>query len=399
MAQLLDSVQYFLVLEEGGSQAQQAQQAQQQGEHAASGSGGSSDLQAAVAASLAAPDFLVERQAKKGGGRGGRGKKKAAAPVDLRWALQELETVPASKALAAGVAAEVLAPAGAAPDGTPPPRKHVLRLRTACANGNPVLTPAMALDMINRAAAVPAAPGSSSDDASSVGSVAAGDAAAAPAGAYALAHIHRADIRLRPMSVPQPDHLKLRSLCRYVGLSLCEVELLAWVSSSSGQACTPASPPMPDVCSRPLCPASPPMPSRAPPPAPPRHAAWRATWRWHRRGAVAPGARAWRTGPTWSESCSQAAGQLHAAPAWSRRSTRLLWPPAHQLCAIGAAGNVPSLPVRCCNAVLAPRALCACLCRRSQGGRVQRAWAGSVGVAGPPVPVMGVRSRENQERG
>lgn len=205
MAQLLDSVEYYLVLEEGGIQ----QQAAQQSEPGTSGgeAADASPLQAAVAGALAAPEFLVERKAKKGGGwRGTRGnKKKPSAPADLRWALQELQAVPASRALAAGVPAEVLAPAGPGPDGTPPPRKHVLRLRTACANGNPVLTPAMAVDMINRAAPALAAPGSSGKEE---------DGGGAAAGAYALAHIHRAEIRLRPMPVPQPDHLKLRSLCR-----------------------------------------------------------------------------------------------------------------------------------------------------------------------------------------
>ncbi|KAL4447381.1 hypothetical protein ABPG77_007414 [Micractinium sp. CCAP 211/92] len=211
MAQLLDSVEYYLVLDEGGIQ----QQAAQQSEPGTSGgeAADASPLQAAVAAALAAPEFLVERKAKKGGGwRGTRGnKKKPSAPADLRWALQELQAVPASRALVAGVPAEVLAPAGPGPDGAPPPRKHVLRLRTACANGNPVLTPAMAVDMINRATAVPppAAPGSSSGGEE--------DGGGAAAGAYALAHIHRAEIRLRPMPVPQPDHLKLRSLCRMEG--------------------------------------------------------------------------------------------------------------------------------------------------------------------------------------
>lgn len=36
----------------------------------------------------------------------------------------------------------------------------------------------------------------------------------AGSGAYALTHIHRSDVRLRPMAVPQPDYLKLRSLLR-----------------------------------------------------------------------------------------------------------------------------------------------------------------------------------------
>lgn len=211
MAQLLDSVEYYLVLEEGGSQQQAGLQGEQEpGDEGAD----AAHLQAAVAAALAAPEFVVERKAKKGGGWRGRGKKKAAAPADLRWALQELQAVPAGRALAAGVPAEVLAPAGPGPDGALAPRKRVLRLRTACANGNPVLTPAMALEMINRAAVATAAPGSSSgSEAGSGSSEAEGDDAPA-AGAYALAHIHRADIRLRPMPVPQPDHLKLRSLCR-----------------------------------------------------------------------------------------------------------------------------------------------------------------------------------------
>ena len=199
MAQQLDSVEYHLVVQ----QAQQAQQAQQEADNSAASSGGAdagtAALAAAVARALAAPSFEVERRSKA------RGRVKVSR-VDLRWALQEMEAVPRSAAAAAGVPAEVL-----------PPGSAVVRLRTACAKGNPVLTPAMVLDMLNGTSSSSSVGGSSgaAELDSSAGLEGAGHSGSG--GAWALSHIHRSDLRLRPMSVPQPDALKLRSLCRMEG--------------------------------------------------------------------------------------------------------------------------------------------------------------------------------------
>ena len=167
-------------------------------------------MQAAVAGALAAPEFLVQRS----GGKK-RGKKAAPTQVDLKWALQEMQACTPAAAAAAGVPQEVLPPPGSS--------RAVVRLRTACANGNPVLTPAMAIDMLNAAAAAAAGTSGSSTPAAAVGAAAAaaeGDSDGSSSGAnnsasrYALAHLHRSEIRLRPMTVPQPDWVKLRSLCR-----------------------------------------------------------------------------------------------------------------------------------------------------------------------------------------
>ena len=207
MAQLLDSVEYYLVVERQQQDEQQAGQ-QEPGEEqqlsssatSASGEGGMlRSLAAAVAGAIAAPAFVVERRTKN------RGRVKVSQ-VDLKWALQEMEAVSTSGAAAGGVPLEVLPAAGGQDN------KAVVRLRTACANGNPVLTPAMALDMLNGGPGSSSSSSSSSteDDSSSNGA-ASGESGC---GAWALAHIHRSDLRLRPMSVPQPYWLKLRSLLR-----------------------------------------------------------------------------------------------------------------------------------------------------------------------------------------
>ncbi|PSC72413.1 Radical SAM domain [Micractinium conductrix] len=239
MAQLLDSVEYYLVVEETeAQQAQQAQQhaaaeaAQQQQPTAPGGSGGSgggatlagvAGLRGAVAGAVAAEEFVVHKAAKKGRNRGGRWSKKKASSTDLRWAVESMEAVGAAAAVAAGVPAEVLGGAGG---GAP----LVVRVRSACANGNPVLGPAAVLAMLNAAAAAgdggqengasdaPANGGSVGEaDGEAGGEAGGGEAGSSSSGRYALAHIHRSDIRLRPMPVPQPDMLKLRSLCRMEG--------------------------------------------------------------------------------------------------------------------------------------------------------------------------------------
>ena len=241
MSQQMDSVEYYLVLEE-----QQQEQEQLAGAPAAS-SGSSSlsglsslaALAAAVAGAAAAPEFLVKRKSGK------RGRRKKTNTVDLQWALQEMEAVDSAAAEAVGVPAEVLPwEAEAATSGTGAGRV-VVRMRTACAEGNPVLTPAMAVDMLNAAVAAAAtgtkrSRGSSSSSSTSGASSLADGSAAAAAGAaaegaaeeaeegdeeagsgtYALTHIHRSDLRLRPMTVPQPDHLKLRSLLRWACLAV-----------------------------------------------------------------------------------------------------------------------------------------------------------------------------------
>lgn len=232
MAQQLRSVEYWLVLEDARAAAAPAP-----GLHA-SGSGGSSAgseagggseaavqrTREAVAAALAAPDFVVVRSSS--GRKKGRGRGKKPSAADLRPALLELEATTPAAAAAAGVPEEVL-PAVAGAGG-----RVVVRVRTACANGNPVLTPAHVAEMLNRQMAdTAAADGSNSgavadEAASSSSSEAEADGAAGEeeagdggggggcSGPYRLAHIHRSEIELRPMSVPQPDYLKLRSLCR-----------------------------------------------------------------------------------------------------------------------------------------------------------------------------------------
>lgn len=180
-----------------------------------------------MAAALDAQEFVVER---KGGTKAGRRgsskygrKKKAPKAVDLRWALQDLQACSAAAASQAGVPAEVL-PVG---QGAP----VVLRLRTAFSDGNPVLTPAMAVTMVNAAAASVLPQGSAPSSSSGSSSGSEGEEVEEGAGAeeggtaggsgvggrYALAHIHRSDLRLRPMTVPQPDFQKLRSLLRMEG--------------------------------------------------------------------------------------------------------------------------------------------------------------------------------------
>lgn len=237
MAQLLDSVEYYLVLEEAEVADEVAQpaavvatngNANGGGSSGGSASGGTAQgrLQAAVAAVLAAPEFLVQRQSSRKKGKWGK-KKTVVTSTDLRWALQEMEACagPAA-ATAAGVPAEVLPSASGS-------GKVVVRVRTACANGNPVLTPALAISMLNRAAA--AAGSSSSSEAVGSADVAVEDGNEASSsgdssnssggnsGLYSLAHIHRSDLRLHPMAVPQPDFLKLRSLLRCGGGAVSRV--------------------------------------------------------------------------------------------------------------------------------------------------------------------------------
>ena len=198
--------EYYLVLEDQQSGAPS-------GSSSSSGSSPLARLQAAVAGALAAPEFLVQRS----GGKK-RGRRAPPTQVDLKWALQEMQACTPAAAAAAGVPLEVLPAPGSS--------KAVVRVRTACANGNPVLTPAMAVDMLNAAAAVAsgssngshsaaaaAEPAEESAAAAQDGSDGSGGAAAS-SGRYALAHLHRSEIKLRPMTVPQPDWVKLRSLCR-----------------------------------------------------------------------------------------------------------------------------------------------------------------------------------------
>ena len=174
MGQQLESVEYFLVVEEAGTAAAAAvqQAAVQQGGQQGIWSGGSG-LAGAVAATLADPRFLVSRREGGGGGGnrkrgkgkgrgrsggGGGGQKKSGGSVeeDLKWALLDLEVCGADEALRSGVPLEVMA---ASPtqqqqqqqqqqqDGGEEEagRRAVLRFRTACAQGNPVMSPAMVL--------------------------------------------------------------------------------------------------------------------------------------------------------------------------------------------------------------------------------------------------------------
>ena len=196
---------------------------------------------------------------------GKRGRRKKTNSVDLQWALQEMEAVGSAAAEAVGVPPEVLPwEAEEAASGAGAGRV-VVRMRTACADGNPVLTPAMAADMLNAAVAAAAAAGAKggSSSSSSAGATSSGDesdiagAAAAEdaevqeeeeeqagSGAYALTHIHRSDVRLRPMAVPQPDYLKLRSLLRWACLpgwaSGCLPGWLAGWLAGWTSACLPA---------------------------------------------------------------------------------------------------------------------------------------------------------------
>ncbi len=206
--------EYYLVLEDQQSDAPSSSSDASSGDASSSSSSSGSPLarlQAAVAGALAAPEFLVQRS----GGKK-RGRRAPPTQVDLKWALQEMQACTPAAAAAAGVPLEVLPAPGSS--------KAVVRVRTACANGNPVLTPAMAVDMLNIAAVASGSSGSSSVAAAAEpaeesaaaaqdGSDGSGGAAAS-SGRYALAHLHRSEIKLRPMTVPQPDWVKLRSLCR-----------------------------------------------------------------------------------------------------------------------------------------------------------------------------------------
>lgn len=223
MAQLLEAVEYYLVLEEEGAAAAAVDStAQVSASGADSRAASTRRLGAAVAAALALPAYVVRRQAKKG--------KKKVMESDLRPALLELEActrVPQ-------VLADVNAPLG--------PRSAVLHFRTACQFGNPILSPAALLAMLNSMAA-PSSPSSSEAARSSNGasgggrsngvsssggseassSAAGGDGAGgseqggASVGAWALAHVHRSDICLRPPARPQPDLQRVRSLLRQEG--------------------------------------------------------------------------------------------------------------------------------------------------------------------------------------
>ncbi|KAI3428063.1 hypothetical protein D9Q98_006447 [Chlorella vulgaris] len=217
MSQLMESVEYYLVLErvvaEQGSEEGKQEGREQGGEQAQRFS-----LAAAVSAALAAPEFVVERRSKH------RGRTKVSH-VDLKWGLQELEACSSSAAAAAGVPLEVLGEAAGSGG------KCVVRVRTACGNGNPVLTPAMVVSMMDAAVADAAGGGSGSSGSSSssssrgddvVGSPAeslaeGGGSSAAGGAAFVLTHIHRSDLRLKLPSVPQPDYLKLRSILRMEG--------------------------------------------------------------------------------------------------------------------------------------------------------------------------------------
>jgi hypothetical protein len=206
--------------------------------------------------------------------------------VDLKWALLELEGCTAARAAAAGVPLEVL-PADGSADG-----RALVRVRTACANGNPVLSPAMVLELLNSGAAAAQAhvslgsSSSSSSGGANEGIAGEGSVAGSADAAFALAHIHRSDIRLRPMAVPQPDWLKLRSLCRWV--------------AAPADAAHPW---------RPCCCPAPPHTLWACPPlnlatlhAVHHAAGWRATWLRRRSAAAAPGPAGWRSGRcSWSE--------------------------------------------------------------------------------------------------
>jgi hypothetical protein len=216
MSQLMESVEYYLVLErvvaEQGSEEGKQEGREQGGEQAQCFS-----LAAAVSAALAAPEFVVERRSKH------RGRTKVSH-VDLKWGLQELEACSSGAAAAAGVPLEVLGEAAGSGG------KSVVRVRTACGNGNPVLTPAMVVSMLDAAVAAAAAGGSSSSGSSSSSSSSGDDVVGSPAESsaegggssaaggvtFVLTHIHRSDLRLKLPSVPQPDYLKLRSILRWV---------------------------------------------------------------------------------------------------------------------------------------------------------------------------------------
>lgn len=304
MAQQLGSVEYHLVLDEVAQCAQQAQpEGSSGGGSDSSGSGGAgavSRLRAAVAAAAAMPEFLVTRQRKHKG-------RVKTSQEDLKWALMELEACGNGAAAAAGVPAEVLPPPGAA-DGAG--GKVVLRIRTACANGNPVLTPAMALDWLNTAAASLEAPAAAAAAASSSAAPEGDGAGGEPSsssgsgGAYALAHIHRSDIHLRPMAVPQPDWLKLRSLCRWAG----------------GNPCAAAASKQVRCAHRPCAQAAMLWCASALP------AGWRGTWRRRSSRAPAPGPTGWRTGRAWNRlAAARAAPPLFVPNSVPNNSTCVLF--------------------------------------------------------------------------
>lgn len=172
MAALLESVEYWLLLQ-----------------RADSGSGVHAAIEAAVAAALSLPEYVVSKPPKKG--------KKRGSSVDLRPALLELAACRSPPPALAGVAEPGLGSA-------------LLRFRTACALGNPLLSPAAVLGMLNAVGGVGGeapAPGGSGSDGDGDGSV----------GPWALAHVHRSAIVLRAPSRPRPDAQKLRSLVRQEG--------------------------------------------------------------------------------------------------------------------------------------------------------------------------------------
>lgn len=170
MSQLLESVEYYV----GVLAVSSAGETESIGEEESSAKGteGAIDvamLQRAVASILDAPELPVERANKKN-------KKTRVTLMDMRPALMELEVCHVAPG---SMAATLPLPANAT----------VLRFRTGCANGNPILTPGVLLSLLGKAAGEE----------------------------YAVAHLHRSDIRLKEASVPRPDWLKLRSLVRMEG--------------------------------------------------------------------------------------------------------------------------------------------------------------------------------------
>lgn len=156
MSQLLQSVEYYAVL---------------------IGSDGIG-IHDVVSALWKRDELLVERSSGK---KGKNNKKKASTMVDVRHALLELK-VCEKDSLSSDVASVLPIPPGS----------NVLKFRTACENGNPVLSPSTIVGFVF-------------------------DTASKEESEKMIFHVHRSDIELRPSTIPKPDYLKLRSLIRMEG--------------------------------------------------------------------------------------------------------------------------------------------------------------------------------------
>lgn len=219
MAALLDSVEYSLLLDWQPQQQQQEQEQRQAHKEPQDGAGAvssriasringgsthcspgtstsTSELAKAVAAVLALPEYVVVRQNKKS--------KKKVVESDLRPSLVELATCTSLPPALAGIAA---------------PGSAALRFRTACAFGNPLVTPAVLLGMLNSVGTISSSSGNGSATTSrrDGNGQATGEDTSSGAGPWSLRHIHRSDMTLRPPAAPKVDQQRLRSLLRQEG--------------------------------------------------------------------------------------------------------------------------------------------------------------------------------------